>query len=87
VYVHVIILFTGYCKKEIWKLQVVIGNHPKNFKADQSASAAIVVSKRSYFFDLFSDDKLKHYISPFSIIWSAAPILPLRCRFLPLPCF
>ncbi|WP_353719090.1 MFS transporter [Dyadobacter sp. 676] len=38
-------------------------------------SAVIVVSKRSFFFDLFQGEKLKHYTSLFSIIWSAAPII------------
>jgi MFS family permease len=38
-------------------------------------SAIIVVSKRSFFFDLFEGEKLKHYTSLFSVIWSAAPIL------------
>jgi DHA1 family bicyclomycin/chloramphenicol resistance-like MFS transporter len=38
-------------------------------------SATIVVSKRSFFFDLFSGEKLKHYTSLFSVIWSAAPII------------
>lgn len=38
-------------------------------------SAVIVVSKRSLFFDLFEGEKLKHYTSLFSVIWSAAPIL------------
>ncbi len=37
--------------------------------------ATIVVSKRAYFVDLFSGEKLKHYTSLFSIIWSAAPII------------
>ncbi|MCF0073032.1 MFS transporter [Dyadobacter sp. CY261] len=38
-------------------------------------SAIIVVSKRSFFFDLFEGEKLKHYTSLFSVIWSAAPII------------
>ncbi|GGM95861.1 Bcr/CflA family drug resistance efflux transporter [Dyadobacter beijingensis] len=38
-------------------------------------SAVIVISKRAYFFDLFAGDKLKHYTSLFSVIWSAAPII------------
>ncbi|HKG07941.1 MAG TPA: MFS transporter [Pedobacter sp.] len=37
--------------------------------------AAIVVSKRAYFIDVFSGDKLKHYLSMFSIIWATAPII------------
>jgi len=39
------------------------------------SSAAILVSKRAYFFDLFSGAKLKHYTSLFSVFWSAAPII------------
>ena len=35
----------------------------------------IVVSKRAYFVDLFAGDKLKHYLSLFSIIWSSGPII------------
>jgi len=37
--------------------------------------AAIVVGKRAYFVDIFSGEKLKHYTSLFSIVWSAAPII------------
>lgn len=37
--------------------------------------ATIVVSKRAYFIDMYSGDKLKHYTSMFSVIWSAAPII------------
>ncbi|WP_276088961.1 MFS transporter [Pedobacter sp. JY14-1] len=37
--------------------------------------AAIVVSKRAYFIDVFSGEKLKHYLSMFSIIWATAPII------------
>jgi len=36
---------------------------------------AIVVAKRAYFVDLYSGDKLKHYLSLFSIIWSTGPII------------
>jgi len=36
---------------------------------------AIVVAKRAYFVDLFSGEKLKHYLSLFSIIWSTGPII------------
>jgi DHA1 family bicyclomycin/chloramphenicol resistance-like MFS transporter len=36
---------------------------------------AIVVAKRAYFVDVFSGDKLKHYLSLFSIIWSTGPIV------------
>ncbi|KLT65860.1 MFS transporter [Pedobacter sp. BMA] len=35
----------------------------------------IVVAKRAYFVDLFTGDKLKHYLSLFSIIWSTGPIV------------
>lgn len=37
--------------------------------------ALIVVGKRAYFVDLFSGEKLKNYISLFSIIWACAPIM------------
>lgn len=36
---------------------------------------AIVVAKRAYFVDMFTGDKLKHYLSLFSIIWSTGPII------------
>lgn len=36
---------------------------------------AIIVAKRAYFVDLFTGDKLKHYLSMFSIIWSTGPIV------------
>lgn len=36
---------------------------------------AIVVAKRAYFVDMFTGDKLKHYLSMFSIIWSTGPII------------
>lgn len=39
------------------------------------AIAFIVIAKRAYFVDLFSGDKLKSYISLFSIIWACAPIM------------
>lgn len=39
------------------------------------AIAFIVVGKRAYFVDLYSGEKLKNYISLFSIIWASAPIL------------
>lgn len=39
------------------------------------AVAMIVVSKRAYFVDVYSGDKLKHYTSLFSIIWASAPII------------
>nr|WP_074591795.1 MFS transporter [Pedobacter antarcticus] len=35
----------------------------------------IVVAKRAYFVDLFTGEKLKHYLSLFSIIWSTGPII------------
>lgn len=38
-------------------------------------AALIVVSKRAYFLDTFTGDKLKHYTSLFSIIWATAPII------------
>ena len=37
--------------------------------------ALIVVSKRAYFVDIYSGEKLKHYVSLFSIIWATAPII------------
>ncbi|MCY1222228.1 Inner membrane transport protein YdhC [compost metagenome] len=37
--------------------------------------ALIVVGKRAYFVDLYTGDKLKGYISLFSIIWACAPIM------------
>lgn len=39
------------------------------------AVAVIVVSKRAFFMDVHSGDKLKHYTSLFSIIWATAPIV------------
>jgi len=39
------------------------------------AIAFIVVGKRAYFIDLYSGEKLKKYISSFSIIWACAPIM------------
>ncbi|HKC69603.1 MAG TPA: MFS transporter [Bacteroidia bacterium] len=35
----------------------------------------IVVSKRAFFMDMYTGDKLKNYISLFSIVWATAPIL------------
>jgi multidrug resistance protein len=35
----------------------------------------IVVGKRAFFIDVYSGDKLKHYLSLFSIIWSTGPIV------------
>jgi len=37
--------------------------------------AFIVVGKRAYFVDLYSGEKLKHYISLFAIIWACAPVM------------
>jgi Bcr/CflA subfamily drug resistance transporter len=37
--------------------------------------AAIVVSKRAYFVDVYTGDQLKNYLSMFSIIWATAPIV------------
>ncbi len=37
--------------------------------------ALIVVSKRAFFLDVYSGDKLKHYSSLFSIIWAIGPII------------
>lgn len=39
------------------------------------AIAFIVIAKRAYFVDLFTGEKLKSYISLFSIIWASAPIM------------
>jgi MFS family permease len=39
------------------------------------AIAFIVIAKRAYFVDLFKGEKLKSYISLFSIIWASAPII------------
>lgn len=38
-------------------------------------AAAIVVSKRAFFVDVYKGDQLKHYLSMFSIIWSTGPIV------------
>ncbi len=37
--------------------------------------ATIVVAKRAFFVDLYSGDKLKHYLSYFTIAWSCGPIV------------
>jgi MFS transporter, DHA1 family, multidrug resistance protein len=37
--------------------------------------AIIVVAKRAYFMDSFSGERLKKYISLFSIVWATSPIL------------
>lgn len=36
---------------------------------------AVVAGKRAYFVDLFTGERLKHYLSLFSIIWSTGPIV------------
>ncbi|MET4083584.1 MFS family permease [Pedobacter sp. UYP30] len=38
-------------------------------------AGAIVVAKRAYFVDKFEGEKLKHYLSLFTIIWSTGPIV------------
>lgn len=35
----------------------------------------VIVGKRAYFVDVYSGEKLKHYLSMFSIIWSLGPII------------
>lgn len=35
----------------------------------------IIAGKRAFFVDVFTGEKLKHYLSMFSIIWSAGPIV------------
>ncbi|MEH6307599.1 MFS transporter [Olivibacter sp. CPCC 100613] len=37
--------------------------------------AAIVVAKRAFFVDLYTGERLKHYLSLFTIIWSTGPIV------------
>ena len=37
--------------------------------------SAVVVAKRAYFVDLFEGEKLKNYLSTFTIIWSTGPII------------
>jgi DHA1 family bicyclomycin/chloramphenicol resistance-like MFS transporter len=37
--------------------------------------ATIVVAKRAYFVDVYKGDQLKNYLSIFTIIWSAGPII------------
>jgi len=39
------------------------------------AVSFVVVSKRAFFVDLYSGDKLKHFLSFFTIIWSLGPIV------------
>lgn len=38
-------------------------------------AGAVVVAKRAYFVDVFKGERLKHYLSLFSIIWSLGPII------------
>lgn len=38
-------------------------------------TAAAIVSKRAFFVDIYEGSKLKHYLSMFTIIWSAGPII------------
>lgn len=38
-------------------------------------TAMIVVAKKAYFVDVYKGEKLKNYLSLFTIIWSAGPIL------------
>ena len=40
-----------------------------------AAVAAVVVGKRAYFVDLFTGDRLKNYLSWFTIVWSTGPIV------------
>lgn len=35
----------------------------------------VIVAKRAFFVDIYTGDKLKHYLSLFSIIWSTGPIV------------
>ena len=37
--------------------------------------ASVVVGKRAYFVDVFQGDRLKNFLSWFTIVWSAGPIL------------
>jgi MFS family permease len=39
------------------------------------AVAFVVVAKRAFFVDLYSGDRLKHYLSYFTITWSLGPIV------------
>ncbi|MDR6197608.1 MFS transporter [Siphonobacter sp. SORGH_AS_0500] len=38
-------------------------------------AALIIVAKRAYFVDVFEGERLKHYLSLFTIIWSVGPIV------------
>lgn len=45
-------------------------------RAVQGISVAfIIVAKRAHFMDLYTGERLKHFTSMFSIIWSVAPII------------
>lgn len=39
------------------------------------ATSFIVVAKRAFFVDLYENEKRKHYLSYFTIVWSCGPIL------------
>lgn len=39
------------------------------------ATSFVIVGKRAFFVDLYSGDKLKHYLSYFTVIWSTGPIV------------
>ncbi|WP_285055456.1 MFS transporter [Pedobacter ginsengisoli] len=39
------------------------------------AAAIVIVSKRAFFFDLYTGEKLKSFASLFSVIWASAPII------------
>lgn len=38
-------------------------------------AGSIIVAKRAFFVDIYKGEKLKHYLSLFSIIWSTGPII------------
>lgn len=38
-------------------------------------TAAVIVSKRAFFVDVYEGEKRQHYLSMFTIIWSAGPIV------------
>ena len=38
-------------------------------------AGSIIVAKRAFFVDIYKGEKLKHYLSLFSIIWSTGPIV------------
>ena len=39
------------------------------------STATVVVGKRAFFVDVYEGDKLKHYLSMFTIVWSCGPIV------------